>query len=56
MVDGRGHGYCSIRAHEWLKNIEIILSKKREKGEGEEMAEQVIDYMLNSFMGGISAH
>lgn len=47
--------YCDTRAKEWLKNIETIISKKREKGEGEAMAEEVIEYMQHSFMGGIYA-
>jgi hypothetical protein len=44
---------CIIRVHEWVKGIETIMSKKRDKGAGEEMAEEFINYMQREFMGGI---
>lgn len=47
--------HCAIRVREWVKNIEILMSKKHEKGDGERMAEEIINYMNNDFMGGINA-
>ena len=43
---------CRIRGAEWMKNITLIMSKKRKKGEGVRMAEEIIDYMENKFMPG----
>jgi hypothetical protein len=49
-VDG-----CEVRSKEWLKNINTLLSvENRPKGEGKQMAEDIIHYMKNEFMGGIS--
>ncbi len=45
--------YCKIRMHEWLKNIEVILSKRRTPDGGQLMADQAISYMRKDFMGGI---
>jgi hypothetical protein len=42
------------RSKEWLKNINTLLSKKRDKGEGGRMAEEIINYMNRDFMGGIN--
>ena len=45
--------YCNIRAKEWLKSIDTIMSKTRSQGEGQAMAEEIIKYMENEFMGGL---
>ena len=47
--------HCPIRVREWVKNIEILMSKRHEKGEGERMAEEIINYMQRDFMDGIHA-
>ncbi len=52
MSNPKNHS-CQIRVKEWVKGIETILSKRRERGEGERMAEEVINYMTKEFMGGI---
>ncbi len=41
---------CSVRAHEWLKGINTILSQSRAPGEGQRMAEELIQYMKNEFI------
>lgn len=41
---------CSVRAHEWLKGINTILSGKRAPGEGTQMAKDIISYMQKDFM------
>lgn len=43
---------CKVRAKEWIRNINMILSKKRSPGEGKKMAQDVIRYMNTEFMGG----
>ena len=45
---------CFIRVQEWVKCIETIMSKTRDKGEGQAMAEEVIRYMKDDFLGGIN--
>ncbi len=52
MGNPKNHS-CFIRVQEWVKNIEVIMSKKHEPGEGKAMAEEVIRYMNVDFMGGI---
>lgn len=42
-------GNCKIRGREWIKNINLILSK----GLGKKGADEVINYMERDFMGGI---
>ena len=44
---------CKIRATEWMKGINTILdlSKTRAPGEGQRMAEELINYMTNEFKG-----
>ena len=37
--------YETARSKEWLKSINTLLSKKRSKGEGERMAEEIINFM-----------
>jgi len=41
---------CKIRATEWLKGINTILSKPRAKGEGTKMAGELINHMKHNFM------
>lgn len=45
---------CKTRGKEWIKGINIILeNRSRPKGEGKKMAQELINYMTNEFMGGI---
>jgi hypothetical protein len=44
---------CSIRMQEWLKGINTIISKKRPKGEGTRMANELIHFMKHEFMNQI---
>jgi hypothetical protein len=53
MSNPQNHS-CFLRVQEWVKNIEVLMSKQRPKGEGQAMAEEVIEYMRKSFMGGIN--
>ena len=53
MANQNNHS-CFIRVQEWVKCIETIMSKTRLPGEGQAMAEEVISYMKNDFMGGIN--
>ncbi len=46
--------YCKTRAEEWIRNIDVILNGyPRPKGEGQAMAEEIINYMQKDFLGGI---
>lgn len=44
---------CDVRATEWLKGTDIILSKNRRPGEGQRMAKELIDFMKIEFYGGV---
>jgi hypothetical protein len=38
---------------EWTKHIEKIIGRKRKHPDGHLMAEEAIEYMQKSFMGGL---
>jgi hypothetical protein len=44
---------CKIRMREWTKHIEKIIGRKRKHPDGHLMAEEAIEYMQKSFMGGL---
>ncbi len=47
---------CEVRTLEWMKGISNVLSvPHRPKGEGQKMAQDLIDYMTHDFMGGVAS-